>query len=91
MELKNYSDEQLLKELKSRGFITDLILSTKDVDIAIDELESDLLEEIKEKITFEKKLEILKTINTDDIGDAILDNIKDAIWDEFENKFVGFE
>lgn len=91
MELKNYSDEQLLKELKSRGFITDLILSTKDVDIAIDELESDLLEEIKEKITFEKKLEILNTINTDDIGDAILDNIKDAIWDEFENKFVGFE
>lgn len=91
MELKNYSDEQLLKELKSRGFITDLILSTKDVDIAIDELEGDLLEEIKEKITFEKKLEILKTINTDDIGDAILDNIKDAIWDEFENKFVGFE
>ena len=58
MELKNYSDEQLLKELKSRGFITDLILSTKDVDIAIDELEGDLLEEIKEKITFEKKLEI---------------------------------
>ena len=85
MELKNYSDEQLLKELKSRGFITDLILSIHDVDIAIDELESDLIEEIKEKITFEKKLEILNTINTDDIGDAILDNIKDAIWDEFEN------
>lgn len=85
MELKNYSDEQLLKELKSRGFITDLILSTKDVDIAIDELEGDLLEEIKEKITFEKKLEILNTINTDDIGDAILDDIKDCIWEEFQN------
>jgi hypothetical protein len=85
MELKNYSDEQLLKELKSRGFITDLILSTKDVDIAIDELEGDLLEEIKEKITFEKKLEILNTINTDDIGDAILDDIKNCIWEEFEN------
>lgn len=85
MELKNYSDEQLLKELKSRGFITDLILSTKDVDIAIDELEGDLLEEIKEKITFEKKLEILNTINTDDIGDAILDDIKNCIWEEFQN------
>lgn len=85
MELKNYSDEELLKELKSRGFITDLILSTKDVDIAIDELEGDLLEEIKEKITFEKKLEILNTINTDDIGDAILDDIKDCIWEEFQN------
>lgn len=85
MELKNFSDKELLQELKSRGFITDLILSIHDVDIAIDELESDLIEEIKEKITFEKKLEILNTINTDDIGDAILDNIKDAIWDEFEN------
>ena len=83
--MKQYSDEELLQELKSRGFITDLILSIHDVDIAIDELESDLIEEIKEKITFEKKLEILNTINTDDIGDAILDNIKDAIWEEFKN------
>lgn len=82
--MKQYSDEELLKELKSRGFITDLILSTKDVDIAIDELEGDLIEEIKDKITFEKKLEILNTINTDDIGDAILDNIKDMVWEEFQ-------
>lgn len=83
MEIKNFSDKELLEELKSRGFITDLILSTKDVDIAIDELEGDLIEEIKEKITLEKKLEILNTINTDDIGDAILDSIKDAVWKEF--------
>lgn len=83
--MKQYSDEELLKELKSRGFITDLILSTRDVDIAIDELEGDLLEEIKETITFEKKLEILNCINTDDIGDAILDNLKDRIWEEFKN------
>ncbi len=91
MELKNFSDKELLQELKSRGFITDLILSIHDVDIAIDELESDLLEEIKEKITFEQKEQILNSIKIDEIGDAILDNIKDAIWDEFENKFVGFE
>lgn len=84
MELKQFSDVQLLKELKSRGFITDLILSTKDVDTAIDELEGDLIEEINDKITFEKKLEILNTINTDDIGDAILDNIKDMVWEEFQ-------
>ena len=83
--MKQYSDKDLLEELKSRGFITDLILSVKDVDIAIDELEGDLLEEIKEKITFEKKLEILKCINTDDIGDAILDNLKDMLWEEFQN------
>lgn len=82
--MKQYSDEELLKELKSRGFITDLILSTRDVDIAIDELEGDLIEEINDKITFKKKLEILNTINTDDIGDAILDNIKDRVWEEFK-------
>ena len=82
--MKQYSDEELLKELKSRGFITDLILSTRDVDIAIDELEGDLIEEINDKMTFEKKLEILNTINTDDIGDAILDNIKDMVWEEFQ-------
>ena len=91
MELKNYSDEQLLKELKSRGFVTGLILSINDVDNAIDELEGDLLEEIKEKITFEQKQQILNSIKIDEIGDAILDDIKDKVWEEFENKFVGFE
>jgi hypothetical protein len=91
MELKNYSDEQLLKELKSRGFITGLILSTKDVDNAIDELEGDLLEEIKEKITPEQKLAILNSIKIDEIGDAIMEDIKDKVWEEFENKFVGIE
>ena len=85
MELKQFSDVQLLKELKSRGFITDLILSTKDVDTAIDELEGDLIEEIKEKITFEKKLEIINSINTDDIGDKILDDIRDMVLEEFGN------
>ena len=85
MELKQFSDVQLLKELKSRGFITDLILSTKDVDTAIDELEGDLIEEIKEKISFEKKLEIINSINTDDIGDKILDDIKDMVLEEFGN------
>lgn len=83
--MRQYSDEELLQELKSRGFITDLILSIKDVDIAIDEFEDDFRNQIKEKITFEKKLEILKCINTDDIGDAILDNLKNTIWEEFKN------
>jgi len=83
--MKHYSDKDLLEELKSRGFITDLILSVKDVDIAIDEFEDDFLNQIKEKITFEKKLEILNCINTDDIGEAILDNLKDTIWEEFKN------
>lgn len=83
--MKQYSDKELLQELKSRGFITGLILSIHDVDNAIDELEADLLEEIKEKITFEQKLAILNSIKIDDIGDAIIEDIKDKIWEEFEN------
>ena len=85
MELKNFSDKELLQELKSRGFITDLILSIHDVDISIDELEGDLIDEIKDVITFEKKLEIISSINTDDIGDKILDDIKDMVLEEFGN------
>ena len=89
--MKNYFTERSLKQLKAQWVITWLILSTKDVDNASDELEGELLEEIKEKITFEQKQQILNSIKIDEIGDAILDNIKDAIWDEFENKFVGSE
>lgn len=85
MELKQFSDVQLLKELKNRGYITGLLLSTKDVDIVIDELEGDLIDEIKDVITFEKKLEFISSINVDDIGDKILDDIKDMVLEEFGN------
>ena len=83
--MKQYSDKELLQELKSRGFITGLILSTKDVDNVIDELEGDLIEDIKEKITFEQKQQILNSIKIDEIGDAIMEDIKDKVWEEFEN------
>ena len=79
MELKDYSNEQLIRELQSRGFVTSLMPSVHDVDIALEELKEET--DVDYTLTYDEKLLILQNFNVEEIGDKYIDDLKEWIVD----------
>ena len=79
MELKDYSNEQLIRELQSRGFVTSLMPSVHDVDIALEELKEET--DVDYTLPYDEKLLILQNFNVEEIGDKYIDDLKEWIVD----------
>lgn len=79
MELKDYSNEQLIRELKARGFVTGLMPCVHDVDTALEELKEET--DVDITLTYDEKLLILQNFNVEEIGEKYIDNLKEWIVD----------
>jgi len=75
--LKEFSNEQLLMELMSRGFVTGLMPSVYDVDTALKELKEETDVEIT--LTYDEKILILDNFNLEEIGEKYIDDLKEWI------------
>ena len=86
VDLSNIESVDLMNELKSRGYYTDLIFSPSDVDMQLESINDDRDEDDQIVLTDDEKADILDLcFNTDwycqrmneDLSDHIVDNYGD--------------
>jgi hypothetical protein len=66
MELKNASTQELIRELKSRGFVTDLLIGIEDVKRNIEEINGNKMDDESEIVmTDEEMVGVLKSMSND--------------------------
>ena len=87
LDLSNVDSHDLMNELKSRGYFTDLIFSPYDVDLQLQSINSDRDEDDYIVLTDDDKGEILdRCFNVDWYCERMNDDISDEILDYYENK-----
>lgn len=66
MELKNASTQELIRELKSRGFVTDLLIGIEDVKRNIEEINGEKSDNEPEIVmTHDEMVGVLKSMSND--------------------------
>jgi hypothetical protein len=66
MELKNISTKDLIRELKSRGFVTDLLIGIEDVKRNIEEINTNKSDDEPEIVmTHDEMVGVLKSMSND--------------------------
>lgn len=81
--IKELSSDELMTELKSRGYFTDLIFGLSDVDMQLESINDDRDEDDQIKLSEDEKMDILDLCfdvdwycerMNDDISDHIVNN-----------------
>ena len=76
MELKNISTQELIRELKSRGFVTDLLIGIEDVKRNIEEINGEINDdESKIVMTDEEMVGVLKSMSNDIENHALVPHV----------------
>jgi hypothetical protein len=66
MELKNASTQELIRELKTRGFVTDLLIGIEDVKRNIEEINGEKSDDEPEIVmTHDEMVGVLKSMSND--------------------------
>ncbi len=66
MELKNISTKDLIRELKSRGFVTDLLIGIEDVKRNIEEINTNKMDNEPEIVmSHDEMVGVLKSMSND--------------------------
>ena len=89
LDLSNIEAIDLIKELKNRGYYTDLIIGIGDLDYQLDLINSDRedIEADKINLTKEEKIEILENcFNTDYYSERLYEDIEEYILDNYDNQ-----
>lgn len=81
--LADYSNEELIRELKSRGFVTGLMVSTIDVEKAVEGLGLD-----GGDMPHQEKLDALKTLDIDQYADMIMDELRDNLYEKYGGEML---
>jgi hypothetical protein len=71
-QITQFTDAQLISELKRRHFRTDLLIGIADID-------DSLGEECLNELTHEEKIEILKNLSMDSAQTSVYDQIMDEL------------
>lgn len=88
LDLSNIEAIDLIKELKKRGYYTDLLMGIGDIDFQLDSINSDRedIEADKINITKEEKIEILENcFNTDYYSERLCEDLMEYILDNYDN------
>jgi hypothetical protein len=88
LDLSKIESIDLIKELKNRGYYTDLIMGIGDIDFQLDSINSDRedIEADKINITKEEKIEILENcFNTDYYSERLCEDLMEHILDNYDN------
>jgi hypothetical protein len=66
MELKNISTQELIRELKTRGFVTDLLIGIEDVKRNIEEINGEKSDDEPEIVmSHDEMVGVLKSMSND--------------------------
>ena len=82
VDLSNIPTDSLIEELGKRNVRTELIYSIEDVDIALENINSERDEDDEIKLTDEQKLSIISDLDFDYESGLINDTIEDSIFRE---------
>ena len=86
IDLSKVDSFDLMQELKSRGYYTDLIFSPSDVDMQLESINGDRDEDNQIVLTDEEKADILDScFNTDWYCERMNDDISDEILNHYDN------
>jgi hypothetical protein len=87
-QFENFTDGELINELESRGYVTNLLFSREDVQMQLDSLNEDREEEGKEPIELDDddKDYILETINLDWYIERMNETIFEKVSDYFDEE-----
>jgi hypothetical protein len=89
LDLSNIDSRDLMLELKSRGYYTDLIFSPYDIDLQLESINGDRDEDNNDIIvlTDDEKREILDNcFNSDWYCERMNDDISDEILNNYDNE-----
>lgn len=87
IDLSKIESWDLVKELKSRGYYTNLIYSPYDVDLQLDNINSDREEEDYIKLEEDDKKDILDScFNTDWYCEQLNERLEEYILDNYDNR-----
>ena len=87
VNLKDVQTYDLVQELKSRGYYTELIYSTYDVDMQLDNINSDREEEDHIKLEDSDKVDIIMNCFDDDYHSARMnEELEDYILNNYDNE-----
>lgn len=87
IDLSKIESWDLVKELKSRGYYTNLIYSPYDVDLQLDNINSDREEEDYIKLEEDDKKDILDScFNTDWYCELMNERLEEYILDNYDNQ-----
>lgn len=85
MKLNEFPTGDIIKELQSRGYVTDLLWNRDDVQMNIDRINEDREFEGKDPIILDESQQddILDMLNFDNVTSMINDDIYDSIMSEY--------
>jgi len=87
VNLKEVQAWDLVKELKSRGYYTELLFGLYDVEAQLDNINSDREEEDHIKLEEEDKFEIINNcFNNDYYSGRMNEDVEEYILDNYEKK-----
>jgi hypothetical protein len=86
MDLKLISTKDLIRELKSRRFVTDLLIGIEDVKLVLNDFNSEL--DTPMELTKSEMIGVINTLSNkvEDIAGEINNEIYGAISDIYESK-----
>jgi hypothetical protein len=88
LDLSNIDSWDLMKELKSRGYYTDLIFGTSDVDFQLDSVNDnrDMEDENIIVLSEDEKIDVLQgCFNTDWFCERMNESIEEYILDNYDD------
>lgn len=86
LDLSNIDSWDLMKELKSRGYYTQLIYSPNDVDMVLDSINSDRDENVIVLCQEDKETVLEDCFNTDWYCETMNDDLAEHILDNFDDE-----
>lgn len=87
-QFENFTDGELINELQSRGYVTDLLFSREDVQMRLDSLNEDREDEDLPPVEMddEEKDHILENVGTEWFIERINESLFDLVSDYFEEQ-----